>query len=211
LRERERASEIHIRLSLVLLAIVYVAAMRYLPPLPAFNMLLVVGFGYFIFKAGYTQAELPLYVFVFFTFLVFCHLLKTRRPWVSLVLAVVGGALGTVAHLTKASFLPLVGVLVAVLVTSEITRLARTVGFGESRSAALKEFGWRSAAAVLVVASFLAVMYPYISTSKRVFGHYFDNVNTTFYVWYDNWPLASWGTYRHFSIWPRLLTLTGGF
>ena len=42
---------------------------------------------------------------------------------------------------------------------------------------------------------FLAVMFPYISNSKRVFGHYFYNVNSTFYVWYDDWPAASVGTY----------------
>ena len=35
---------------------------------------------------------------------------------------------------------------------------------------------------------------PYLSTSKRVFGQYFYNVNSTFYMWYDDWPHASVGT-----------------
>jgi len=30
-----------------------------------------------------------------------------------------------------------------------------------------------------------------------VFGHYFYNVNTTFYMWYDDWPRASVGTILH--------------
>jgi hypothetical protein len=36
-----------------------------------------------------------------------------------------------------------------------------------------------------------------LSTSKRVFGQYFYNVNRTFYVWYDDWAHASVGTYVH--------------
>jgi len=34
---------------------------RYLPPLPATNLVLVVAFGYFVFKAGYAQPELLYY------------------------------------------------------------------------------------------------------------------------------------------------------
>ena len=52
------------------------------------------------------------------------------------------------------------------------------------------------AAAVAAVA-FLAVLSPYLATNKRVFGRYFYNVNTTFYVWYDDWPAASVGTILH--------------
>jgi hypothetical protein len=35
-------------------------------------------------------------------------------------------------------------------------------------------------------ASFLLVVSPYILTNKRVFGEYFFNQNTAFYVWFDN-------------------------
>ena len=52
-------------------------------------------------------------------------------------------------------------------------------------------------AALLVPAVFLAVLSPYLRTNKRVFGHYFYNVNTTFYIWYDDWPQASIGTIKH--------------
>jgi len=43
---------------------------------------------------------------------------------------------------------------------------------------------WASAGLVFLV--FLAVIFPYIQAMKAQFGHYFYNVNTTFYVWYDD-------------------------
>ena len=54
--------------------------------------------------------------------------------------------------------------------------------------------------------AFLAVLSPYLLNSKRVFGHYFYNVNSTFYVWYDDWPAASQGTYQHGDGvgWPKM-------
>lgn len=50
---------------------------------------------------------------------------------------------------------------------------------------------------LLVGVCFLLTVYPYISTSKRVFGHYFYNVNSTFYMWYDSWEEAKQGTRAH--------------
>lgn len=43
---------------------------------------------------------------------------------------------------------------------------------------------WASAGLVFLI--FLAVIFPYIQAMKAQFGHYFYNVNTTFYVWYDD-------------------------
>lgn len=48
-----------------------------------------------------------------------------------------------------------------------------------------------------VVGSFLGVLYPYIRESKQVFGQYFYNVNSTFYIWYDSWEEAEQGTKAH--------------
>ncbi len=55
----------------------------------------------------------------------------------------------------------------------------------------------RAAALALTIVSVAAVIYPYIATSKKVYGRWFYNVNTTFYVRYNNWPEASVGTYSH--------------
>src|SRR5207302_5269504 len=42
-----------------------------------------------------------------------------------------------------------------------------------------------------------ALPISYLAANKRAFGSYFYNVNTTFYVWYDDWPQASTGTIKH--------------
>jgi hypothetical protein len=44
---------------------------------------------------------------------------------------------------------------------------------------------------------FLVSVFPYIQTAKRITGHYFYNVNSTFYVWYDTWAEAVAGTRAH--------------
>jgi hypothetical protein len=44
---------------------------------------------------------------------------------------------------------------------------------------------------------FLITVFPYIHNSKLVFGHYFYNVNSTFYIWYDSWEQAKQGTRAH--------------
>jgi hypothetical protein len=91
------------------------------------------------------------------------------------------GAFAALAHLTKAAMLPLMGIFfVGCMIKGAVER----------RSAALLP-------AVLSLAVFLAVLSPYLLTNKRVFGHYFYNVNTTFYMWYDDWPHASVGTILH--------------
>ena len=43
--------------------------------------------------------------------------------------------------------------------------------------------------ALLLITCF-AVLFPYLQTSKRVFGSYFYNVNSTFYFWCDSWEEA---------------------
>ncbi len=39
---------------------------------------------------------------------------------------------------------------------------------------------------LVVIATFLAVVFPYIQTSKRIYGQYFYNVNSTFVMWCDS-------------------------
>ncbi len=199
----------NIRLSLLLLALLGVIFWRHLPPLVSTNLTLFVAFGYFVFKAGYMQAELLFYFLFFITFLACCYLLKRRGPAASVGLGILAGLLAALAHLTKAAMLPLVTIFLAVYGVREVALLVRSWRQHEtaSRRDALTRFAWRAAAAALVAACFLGALYPYISTSKRVFGHYFYNVNTTFYVWYDNWPLASVGTYSHGDGvgWPKML------
>jgi hypothetical protein len=197
----ERGKRLNILLSMVLLAGMWLVARRFLPPLAAANFLLVVTFGYFIFKAGYVQCELLFYALLFGAFICFARVLSLPPGRHAAVVAAAGGVIGALAHLTKASLLPLAGLFTVVYVGAALVAFARSQGPG----------GWRRLAGRAVVVAvfgvtFLGTLYPYISNSKRVFGHYFYNVNTTFYIWYDDWPSASIGTYRHGDGvgWPRM-------
>jgi hypothetical protein len=197
----------NIWLSLILLALLGVIFRLHLPPLPALNLTLIVAFGYFIFRAGYTQPELLFYFMFFCAFLAFCYLFESRRNGARLLLGALTGALCALAHLTKAAMLPLVAIGFGVYGIREIATLGRGWLQGAAtRRKALAEFIPRAAAGVAAAACFLAVLYPYISNSKRVYGSYFFNVNTTFYIWYNDWPEASVGTRLHHDDegWPTL-------
>ena len=202
----EKAKVWNIYLSLGLLAILAAILAYYLPPLPATNLTLIVAFGWFIFKAGYVQADLLFYVFFFIAFLLFVELLArpkglrpdARPPRASRILAIAAaaGGIAALAHLTKAALLPLVGVFLTCSVADAVIRLPRQPGLSLQKLSV----------ALVVGAAFLLVLSPYIRTNKRVFGQYFYNVNTTFYMWYDDWPQASIGTIQHGDAvgWPTM-------
>ena len=183
----ERAKRWNIYLSVVLILLLVPVFRRYLPAQATINLTLIVGFGYFIFKAGYVQSELLFYFLFFITFVLCLDLFDRRRGRTALWgRAVAAGAAAAAAHLTKAAMLPFVAIFFVVYVTC--AAMDRADRRGQVN---------RLVAAALVIAAFLAVLSPYLVTNKRVFGHYFYNVNTTFYMWYDDWPQASVGTIKH--------------
>jgi hypothetical protein len=198
---------LNIRLSLVLLGVLYVVFRWHLPRLAAANLTLVIAFGYFVFKAGYTQSELLFYTLFFLSFLVCCQLLEARTARATMALAVLAGGLTGLAHLTKAALLPFVALFLIVCLGSTTWRLVRARHTAPPLHPADRSGSrWRLAGAVVMTVCFLGVMAPYLISSKRVFGRYFYNVNTTFYIWYDNWAQASRGTYSYgdHEGWPTL-------
>jgi hypothetical protein len=200
----------NIRLSLLLLVVLALAFSGHLPRLVATNLLLVVAFGIFIFKAGYTQAELLFYTLFFLAFLACCHLLRRRQTgaWVLLPLGAIAGIIAGLAHLTKAAALPLVIIFGVVCSGREIVLLIRrrSRSGGPDVADARAAARWRLAGGAAMLAAFIITLSPYIATNKRVFGQYFYNVNTTFYAWYDDWAGASVGTRLHGDDvgWPTL-------
>ena len=177
----------NIRLSLALLAVLAVIFARQFPPLVAVNLTGIVAFGYFVFKAGYAQSELLFYFLFFLTFLAFWSLLRRRERPVPLWLACAAGAFAGLAHLTKAAMFPFVALFAGVFTVFALVGPARHRGASLVRAVAVP---------VVVGATFLALLSPYLVNSKRTFGRYFYHV-TLFYVWYDNWAQASVGMYRH--------------
>lgn len=183
----EAAREWNIWMSLALLAGLGALFARFLRPPVAVNLTLVTGFGYFVFKAGYSQPELLSYTVFFATFLACCLLLVHPRDQGAMRLAVLAGVLAGATHLTKAVMPPFLAVYGSVYVGQEVwvLRTAR-VRDDEGRFARdLRTAGRRLGALAVMLVVFVAVVFPYIANSKRVFGSYFFNVNTAYYIWYD--------------------------
>jgi hypothetical protein len=189
----EVAKRANIYLSLALLVVLALLFFRELPPLVATNLTGIVMFGIFIFKAAYAQSELLFYFLMFVAFLGCWHLLRGADGKRAIALAAGTGVTAGLAQLTKAAMLPFVAIFLVTYAGSiAFDGRGNDLTFRPSRAAS-----WRLAAAVVFTVAFFAVLWPYLSTSKQVFGQYFYNVNSTFYVWYDDWAHASVGTYSH--------------
>ena len=164
-----RAQWFTVNLSIVLLLGLFFIFRRFFPPLHAIALLAATAFGIFIYRAGKAQAELLFYVVSFCAFVLLLELFGKPRWWVALL----AGAMTGVAHLTKASVLP--GLIIwAVVFASQI--------LWSFRSNPWRRLG----ILVLVLGAFLAVVGPYIRTSKRIYDSYFYNVNSTFVMWCDS-------------------------
>lgn len=190
-----RGKRFNIILSMVLLVLLYLTLRRVLAPLPATVLFGVTAFTIWIFKAGFFQAELLFYALSFWAFLLMARVL-VRPAWSSaLALGVVAG----LAHLTKASILPGFVLFLATGAVRALWLLRRPNGGGAS-------FRTHLLALAAAAGSFALVISPYAVTSKRVFGHYLYNVNSTFYIWYDSYDEAQRGTIAHGDAigWPTM-------
>lgn len=165
---------LNVGLSILLLIGLFGIFLRYFPTLAAMNLMLVTTFQLYMFRAAYFQAELLYYTLSFGAFVLMLRLLR-QPEW---KFAILTGGLAGLAHLTKASFLPALftfGFVIGLKMVLTARREKRWKPF------------WSNALSLgLALGVFLLVLYPYISQVKDTFGHYFYNVNTTFYIWYDN-------------------------
>jgi 4-amino-4-deoxy-L-arabinose transferase-like glycosyltransferase len=188
----EQGKYVNLVLSLLLLAGLAFIFYRYISLLATVNLILIFAFTIFIFKAGYFQTELLFYFVSFCLFLLMCKLLQRVSWWLAILTGIVAG----LGHLTKASILPGLAIFLVLAVVKwgwVALRSRRSLERPTSTKAALSPL----LGILLVAVFFLITVFPYISTSKRVFGHYFYNVNSTFYMWYDSWDEAKEGTRAH--------------
>jgi hypothetical protein len=195
----ETGKKINTVLAVGLLVFLAVVFLRKFPPHHALNIWTLAAFGVIVFKAPWVQAELLYYFLTFSAFLV-CWRLFGRPDF---LLAILGGALLGLGHLTKASVLPGVLVFVVFYPLDALWRGFRRTGRGDTANPVggapecPRPWGGvlrRVAVAGLVAAAYLAVIGPYILQSKRMFGSYFYNVNSTFYMWCDSWKEAKAST-----------------
>lgn len=175
----EKAKTWNTWLALGALVIVGTIFFRSLPVHAAANALYLTAFTVFLFKAPHLQAEILYYLLFFLFFAAGWRLFRKPSPW----LAIGAGGIAGLAHLTKASIAPAIFCFVVYHLFDTFWR-GRRFGFDG------RQWLRRLAVPVLVVAVFLGVIWNYISESKRIYGHYFYNVNSTFYFWCDSWDEA---------------------
>ena len=193
-----RGKLLNVALSLLILPLLFWIFKKYLPLFTAVNLLLIHVFTIFMFKAAYVQTELLFYLLNFVTYLLLCRLLR-QPAW---RLAILTGILLGLAHLTKASVLP--GLVIFTVIASW-----QAIALGwhtQTSSAPLRQVMLNLLTPGLVLLLFLATIWPYIQNSKEQFGHYFYNVNSTFYIWYDHWDEVEAGTKAHGDRigWPQM-------
>lgn len=179
-------------LSILALVGIGLIASRDLGSFAGITLTLVTAFEVFIFKAGWFQAEILFYLLNFGLFVLLLRLWQDP----SVKLAAVAGLIAGLAHLTKASVLP--GLVLFLLFWILETVLGRDVFLRTTgRRIAGSGIVRRTLVALALSATFLLSISPYLLNSKRVYGRYFYNVNSTFYMWYDSWNEAKEGTKAH--------------
>ncbi len=178
----ETGKTVNIWLSLVLLALIFLFVKRYLSWLQTAFFTALAAFSLYIFKAAYIQSESVYYLLALVGFVWSARMLI--QPELKLALAT--GIIFGLAHLTKASILPGLLLFAALFLVKSLAAAAgeiRRAGFGQP---VLRSLSGRLGLLAVTLVCFLAVIFPYIRAMKAQFGHYFYNVNTTFYIWYDS-------------------------
>jgi hypothetical protein len=187
----EEGRQRNIALSIGLLALIGLILRHYFTPLHTFNLLVITAFTVFVFKAGYFQTELLFYFLSFSMFVLMLRML-TQPSW---GLAVLTGFVVGITYLTKASVVPALALFCAFFVAKTLVGWLRpSVSDAPTpHRAPVLQF----AQVGLVVLLFVATVFPYIQEARARFGHYFYNVNTTFYVWYNSWDDVEHGTKKY--------------
>lgn len=182
LAEREMYAEgksFNIGLSLVLLAGVFFIVRRYFDLFRAVLFVGIAGLTLYIYKAPYFQPELLYYFLGFAAFVLMLKLLR-RPAWPA---AIAAGLVLAAAHYVKASVLPAVALFA-------VAMLAQGVYSLWVKKQNLKTAGRYVIALFIVLLAFLLPLAPFLAESKAIYGSYFYNVTSTYFLWFDSWGEA---------------------
>jgi hypothetical protein len=162
-------------------------------------------FTVFAYKAPYFQTEVLFYGIGLVLFYLLLSLI--RKPQIRT--AVLAGITAGIGHLTKASVLPallLAGLCLLLRGATSFRRVHHPADAGSAPSWKAHYLLTHTCYAMILLGCFLLVVFPYIHTSKERFGHYFYNVSSTFYMWYDSWEEVMQGTRAHGDRqgWPQM-------
>jgi len=139
----------------------------------------------FLPKASFVQAELLYYALFFATWLLMCRVLY--QPNVKT--AVAAGLVAGLSYWVKASAPPLVIAFLFASICAALLR-RRKIETNDHEQNAQRSSRDTLASACVVAFVFIAVISPYLLDNKERFGHYFYNVNSTFFMWCDSWNEA---------------------
>ena len=191
-------------LSVILLIALFIIFRIYLNALASQVLILITAFTLFMPRAGYIQSELLFYFLNFGAFLLFWGCLKAPRVWI----AAAAGLLAGLTYLTKASVIPAVVwfIFFYIIIHIAVPIIKKIVNKINAKMSLPQGHILKNMVILLVfVLIFLLTVYPYISVNKQVFGHYFYNVNSTFYIWCDSWEQAKVGRDHGDRVgWPKM-------
>ena len=180
----EQAKQFNLILSMILLVCLFLALLWLFGFFRSYLLILIIAFSLYIFKAPYVQAEILYYSLSALGFILMLVMLS-RPTWLA---AIATGIILGFAYLTKGTILSSLPLFVLLY---GIDLLLFALKKYESRFNENLLFIARRAAYLLVVlVLFTLIIFPYIQALKQRFGHYFYNVNTTFYIWYNDWDVA---------------------
>jgi hypothetical protein len=198
----EQGKQYNLVLSILLLVCLFIVLFWLFGFFRSYLFILIISFSLFIFKAVYVQAEILYYSLSALSFILLLMML-TRPTWLR---SIATGIIVGLAYLTKGtilSSLPLFAVLYGVQLV--LFGVQEKINHNKER---LITFTQRTAYLLVVLVFFALVISPYAQALKLRFGHYFYNVNTTFYIWFDDWQMATEEEAKHNFVnqWPSHLT-----
>lgn len=214
----DRAAWLSLALSLAALFGMAAVAFRSLPTWPAVAFALVVAFGIFLPQASFVQAELPYYGLFFCGWWMMCRTVQRPAPLMAAGTgALLGVAYLTKASALPAIFLFAAVLLIRALVLlvqrlrgteSSEDLMSEPSGRGTAPGADAKPdgkpvpegpndrarrfavAGCTALCAVVAMLTFLLVTGAYLRNNRVHFGRYLYNVNSTYFLWCDNWAEA---------------------
>ncbi|MFL7893289.1 MAG: hypothetical protein AB8I56_14615 [Anaerolineales bacterium] len=197
----EQGKQNNLILSILLLICLFLVFLKLFGLYRAYLLILIIAFSLFIFKAAYIQAEILYYSLSALGFVLMLMML-TRPTWSR---AIATGIIVGVAYLTKGTILASLP-LFAFLYAIDLLLFAVQKKLNKKKEAVLIIVR-RAAYLLAVLGMFAVIISPYAQALKQRFGHYFYNVNTTFYIWYDDWEEVEVEEAKHQFVtqWPAHL------
>jgi hypothetical protein len=180
----QHGKQVNIVLSLFCIAVLGGVFFMKFTKIFAFYSITIIALLVFVFKAPYFQSEIVFYTLFGLAFIVSINTLRYPKWYKSILVGILFG----LAYLTKATVLIAIVMLISGFVVLTFTRQLTQV---TDKKTLLKDLLVNILLPPLV---FLIIVFPYANESKEIYGTYFYNVNTTFYIWYDSWDEATNGT-----------------